>query len=662
MPLFICFVLISQQIYELDEVVVTANRYPALLQDVAVAVMVIEHEDIEKLKGLTISEVLNTAAGMDIKEYGTAGVTSVSTRGIPSNGTLVLVNGQPLNAVTNGMADLSVIDINTIQRIEIVKGPVSSIYGANALGGVVNIITASASTKPKAEISLLPSTTSLHKPPQKRNITLLLGLPLHETQFQIAGAYTYDKGKRSNSDLSNYHVNGSIAHNTKRLAIRSSILYDNKGYGVPGPLPFVADTHPTPLFGDSTATSLFDREKDNTLLGNVNIDLDFSERMKYYIRIFANRQRTEFHTVYAGLVGDTAIEDYNYLVHKLGFNTMFTTNTRSFDYAVGVDANYDTLEASMHSNDSNDTTWQAGSYNFGTWGELIMHLSDKIALNSSLRYDYNSQFGGFLSPSIGIISMLNPLLWLKLSAGQTFRAPTFNDLYWPQYGNPDLQPEHGWAYELRVETSPCPALFGALSLFMRNVKDRITWLPQQDNIWRPQNVNDLIIKGLDIEFKHYINESIDYMIGATYLNARQQNDEIVYSYYDWVADTGLTIIEEVERKAAFVPEYSISSQLSITLAGRVKLNIAGQYVGERVNYYPNYDDYPTVTMDEKILKSYIVINSALTADIYEYLAVSIGIKNIFDAGYATQFGNSLIDLDYPMPGRTFFMRFSLHLQ
>jgi outer membrane cobalamin receptor len=662
MSMLLTLILISQQVYELDEVVVTASRYPLLLQDVAVAVMVIEREDIEKLDALNIGDALITAAGIEIKDYGIAGVTSISTRGIPSTGTLVLVNGQPLNAITNGMADLSAIPVSTIERIEIVKGPVSSIHGANALGGVVNIITARTLSKPQAALGFTPSTTSFSAPFRRRNISLWFGMPIDRSQFSLTGARISDQGERSNSDLSDYHITGTAAHNTDRVTLRSSILYDNKKYGIPGPLPLVNDTTPVPQFGDSTATSLFDRQQDRTLLGNISVDLNVADNLNCYITIFANRQCTEYHTECGGILGDTVIEDYDYLVHKLGGNTTVTFNTNRIDYAIGLDLNYDTLRTNVRSTASGDTTWKASVYDIGTWGELRIQLTEEIALNSSIRYDNNSQFGGFLSPGVGLVSVLNPHLWLKLSAGQTFRAPVFNDLYWPRYGNPDLAPEHGWAYEIRLESSPWPVMFGALSVFARNIEDRIAWMPGPDNNWQPQNLNYLSVKGVDIELSHYIHESVDYTIQFTYLNARQKNDEIVYSYYDWAADTTLTIIEEVERKAAFTPEYSLSSQLNILLPANIRFNVNGQYVSERVNYYPNYDDYPYVEMDEKPLNSYAVLNTALTTDISKHLALSIGIKNILDANYATQFGNTVHDLDYPMSGRTYFMRFSLYSQ
>jgi len=660
MHVLLTLMLIGQQLYELDEIVVTANRYPLLLQDVAVAVMIIEREEIEKSEALDISELLSATAGIDIKDYGTAGVTSISTRGIPSTGTLVLVNGQPLNAITNGMADLSVIDINTIKRIEIVKGPVSSIYGANALGGVVNIITMREASKPEIEVGLTPTTTTIDKPFQTTNTHVRLGLPVNSTALHLAGAYTHDQGIRSNSELVKYHVTGAISHKAGRLALRSSLFYDSKNYGIPGPLPRVDSTHPIPQLGDSTSTSLFDRQKDHTLLGNIGIDLHLSDKINYYANIFANRLRTEFHTVYPDMIGDTVTEDYEYFVHKLGFNTMITLNTNRFDYALGFDAHYDTLQTNVSSTPGNDTTWRARLYDLGAWGELRMHVNDNLSLNSSIRYDHNSQFAGFLSPGIGVVSVLTPRVWLKLSAGKTFRAPTFNDLYWPQYGNPQLQPEHGWAYEIRVESSPWPTFFGALSLFVRNIDDRIAWMPGADNVWQPQNLNHLNIRGLDFEIKQHISDFADYSIEATYLNAHQKNEEIVYSFYDWMNDTSLTIIEEIERRAAFTPKFTLSSKINVSLPSSINLNIAGQYVSERFNYYPNYDDYPNVRMDSKKLDNYIVINTALNKTIYGHVSISAGIKNLTDTEYALQFGNTIDDLDYPMPGRTFFIRVSLH--
>ena len=661
MLFFILQILITQPIYEMDEVVVTARRYPTLLKDVAVAVMIIEKEHIEALQPITLGEVLHATAGIDFKDYGTpGGVASMAVRGIPSHGILVLVDGHPINYITNGMADLSVVDVNTIERIEIVKGPVSSVYGANALGAVVNIITEREFSKSEIGMKITSSTTTLDTLFQTSNIFTELGMPVHNSQLRLAGAYTNSHGFRSNSDLGKYHVIGSVLHKGDDLDLRASILYDDKEYGIPGPMPLVDSLHPLPQFGDSTATSLHDRERDKTLLGKIDTEWSITDDVSWYNKIHADRRRTAFHTTYAGLPGDTVSEDYDYLSHTIGFNTMTHLHMKTFDLTLGLDAHYDTLQTHSSSTLSTDTTWRASSHNLGAWSELRISLADLVTVTSSIRFDRHSQFGGFLSPGLGVVGMIKQNIWLKFSAGKTFRAPTFNDLYWPHSGNPDLEPEHGWAYEIRMEGSPLPQMLSALSLFLRNVSDRIAWLPAEDNLWQPQNVNYLAVRGMGFEWRHHVYSFVEYTIQATYLDARQKNDEIVYSYYDWIADTSHTVIEEIERRAAFTPKLSVMTRIDFKLPNRWQANIAGSYVTERANYYPNYNNYPVVSMDTKILDPYFIINVALSKKLFSYAKITAGIKNMLNNSYATQFGYTLDDLDYPMPHRTFFVRLAMH--
>jgi len=648
-------VFLAQPIYEVEEIVVTATRYPAALKDVALATVVIDKKEIEKLHPINLGEVLQAYAGIDIKDYGIPGsVSSISIRGIQSNGILVLINGHPLNWITTGTADLSSVNINTVERIEIVKGPVSSLYGANALGGVVNIITTKNYKKPESQIKISPSTTDFDEPLQNKGFFINAGLPFGEANAGVAGAYKSSDGYRSNSDFTNYHLKGNFSYNLDRIQISSTVIYDNKEYGVPGPVPLIDSIHAIPPLGDSTATSLFDRQTDKHIIGDVTIKWHVSENVRWDNTLFADRKLLQFHTTYLDYwTADTITEDYDYLVHTFGLNTLTAINIKGTEIVLGIDTHYDTLETTKISIESRDTLWNASSYNIGGWLECKKSFNN-ISMTSSIRFDRNSEFGNFLSPQLGIVSSLMPNLFVKLSIGKAFRAPTLNDLYWPLYGNANLKPEHGWAYELRFEGSPSYNLFAALSLFMRNVKDRIFWLPAENGMWQPQNVNYISVKGLDIEIHSQVNEFMSVYLEGTYLNARQKNREIIYDYYDWIADTSLTIIEEIERDAAFTAKYAVSSKINLNFPHEFAINLTAFYAAERVNYYPNYDDYPNVTMDEKTLDSYFTVSTCAYKTFLKYLTLSIGIKNLFDAEYATQFGNSIDDRDYPMPGRTFF--------
>ncbi|MBN2621101.1 TonB-dependent receptor [candidate division WOR-3 bacterium] len=660
-PSILLLLLVNQQIYEMDEIVVTATRYPLALQNVAVATMVIDRADIDALRALDITEVLQGTAGLDVKDYGTPGAaTSLMLRGVPSSGTLVLVNGQPVNMATTGMADISAIDVNSIERIEVVKGPVSSIYGANTLGGVVNVITDKEYTKPEIWINAAPFTTTFDTLFQNRYVGLAAGLPFQDWQLGLSAAYRTSLGHRSNSELAKYDIQGTIGYQTDRVALKAHMAYDDKDYGIPGPMPYSDSLHPVPVFGDSTATSLYDHQDDAALLGNIKFVWNVSERLQWEQRLYGDRRNSKFHTQYAGWIGDTIIEDHTYLTYSGGYNTMVLARFSGLDLSVGIDARIDSLNTQTASEQSGDTTWDASVYTFGGWCQAKKDIGDIVSFVPSLRLDYHGEYGTFLSPSIGFITIVQPKLVLKASVGRTFRAPGLNDLYWPLSGNRGLTPEYGWVYEMRVEAAPLHAMFGAVSLFMHDIKDRIAWMPDTGGMWMPQNINELSIIGLDCEYQGRLTRFVDLALQGTYVTAIQMNDEIVYDFYDYVADTSLTIIQEIERDAAYIPRYTLKFTQHLHAPCSFDIDLSEMYVSETRNYYTNYDRSPAVSMDEKIIDAYMLFNASVTKTFGTSILLTAGVKNALNTDYATQFGYSIDDLDYPMPGRTYFLNISAH--
>ncbi len=644
------FMLSIVPLYEMEEIVVTATRYPSALKDIAHATTVIEKEEIEQLPVLTIGDILEMKAGIDMKNYGNANsVTSAYVRGIPSNATLVLINGHPVNTITTGTADMSMINIHEIERIEIIKGPVSSFYGANGLGGVINIITTRNVVKPEAALSMTASTEDHEKPLQTKELFGRAGAPFGNTQCAVSGAYTTSDGERSNSDGELYHVQADVNHDFRTAALRALITYDNKEYGVPGPLPLVDSTHAVPQFGDSTATSLFDREHDKMLFGTIAFDWSASRNLRLHTKLFGNRQSRLFHTVYAGWLADTIIGDYDYLTHSFGLSSVAALTFNNDEIALGFDVQYDTLRTTQEST-QHDTSWNASSSIIGAWMEMKKHVGS-IMVIPRVRFDQNSDYGSFVSPGFGVVSSVAPDIWVKISLERAFRAPTFNDLYWPFSGNPELTPEQGWAFEVRCEASPLYRLFSALSFFMRDVRDRIVWLPTDNGLWQPQNANRLAIRGIDLEIRSQINDVIGLSLEGTYVHARQKNSEIVYDFYDWVVDTSKTIIEEIERDAAFTPRFRVSAGLNANTWHDFVFALNGLFVSQQSNYYPDYSEYPSVSMHEKVLDEYIVVNMSARKSLFEFLMLDFGIRNLFDVQYATQFGFTIDDRDYPMPGR-----------
>ncbi len=652
--LFLYTLITLVPLYEVDEVIVTATRYPKALRDIALATVVIEKEEIEQNGAHSLGELLSAHAGIDVKDIGShGGVSSIFIRGMPSNGTLVLMNGNPINSITTGMADLSSVDVNAIERIEIIKGPVSSFYGANGLGGVVNIVTVNNYTSPEIVLTITPSTTDSRNLLQSQHLFGSAGIPFGTAHVGIKAAYLKADGDRSNSDLSQYHVQGALGQHFGQLRINAVVTYDDKAYGVPGPQPFIDSLYPVPQLGDSSATSLFDREHDILLLGNVEVDWDVTDDFNWRTRLFGDRKILAFHRVHTGWFGDTVTEDYDYLTHTVGLQSLTAMAANNGELIFGIDAHYDTLETKKESRQTGDTLWHASSYVIGGWFEFKKRIGIVTAI-PRIRFDRNSAYGNFVSPGFGMVSAVTQNFWVKISLGKAFRAPTFNDLYWPDGGNPDLRPEHGWEYELRLESALTHNLFSAFSVFVRSIEDRIVWLPADNGSWQPQNADRLAIRGIDCEVYSRLNRALVFSLEGTYLHARQRNSEIIYDFYDPLADTSHTVIAEIERRAAFTPTYRVSARLNADVSHHFALAVCGLLVGEQSNYYPNYDNYPMVLMDVKKLSHYFVLNANVDKVLFKYLTVSVGAKNLLDVQYATQFGNSMYDLDYPMQGRTLF--------
>lgn len=641
----VCFTIDS--LYEIDEVVVTATRYPVTLQHIALATEVITSADIKGADPLTIGEVLEGCTGLTIRDYGSpAMLSSPAIRGVPANGVLVLVDGCPLNQATTGTADLNAVDVNAVQRIEVVKGPVSSLYGANALGGVINIITIHHYDRPAVSIKYMPSTTSLDTLFQNTRLALTAGLPWGPLSLGISGGYLSSVGTRLNSDHEGYSIGGNLVYQAGSLHLRSAIAYSDREYGVPGPLP--------PDSG--SVTSPDDRERDRLFRSNVDIHGRFSDLMTYHGTVYGDRITTHFtgDEIAAGI-----FEEYQYQTNKIGFNGILRLDLVHTSMTWGIDFRYDTLDASEYSLFS-DTSWKASTWNTGTWLEFTTYITDLLALSPSVRLDRNQIFGLFLSPHLGVIQRYGDMFFVKASVGKSFRAPTLNDMYYPLSGNEELRPEHGWSYEIRLEGMPAHYIFAAFSFYIRDVLDRITWLPLDEHVWRPYNMNRISMKGLDVESRIRIGNNVEISLQGTALEARQRNNEVVYDFYDYGADTSMTIIQEIQRKAAFIPDYSLFCAIEFELPLQSRCGVRGHYMSEQVNYYPNYDDYPYLAMDTKRLAPHGVFDLYIQRSMHRFVSLSMGAKNILDARYASQFGYSMYDRDFPMPERTLYVEVSAH--
>jgi vitamin B12 transporter len=652
LALILSFFVVTQveptYVYWFDEMVVTASRTPERLGNVPVDVIVITGREIKESRAGNVGEILRGKLGIDIRSYGDLGGTSsINIRGSWSSQVLVLMDGRPLNWITLGTSDLSEIGLENIERIEVVKGPISSLYGANALGGVVNIITANAE-----EMHVGGSGSYGSYNTQIYNGNAEIGS--ENVGILLSGEYKQTDGMRSNSDFEEIISNAKLTYKIDKASkISMNLGYNDADRGAPGPKPAPGFM---PKYGDSTATSLFDRQMDEGYFADLSTDFKVG-KMRSQVKLYIDDRVQKFLTVYDAYALDwttykaEASDKYHTCVIGMNINSSFRFKGTRF--TLGMDARNNKFEGesllkNTTTNEVDTTAWNPSSVQAGGWLEMTRKF-DLLTVNSSLRYDYDKTYGSFISPSLGFVCKLGSNSRLKLFGGRAFREPTFNDLYWPGSGNKDLKPEQGEAYELRVENQSLPIFIGA-SAFMRNVKNMIAWAPTgTGDIWQPSNLNKFDAKGVELELKADLMSGVNFGVRGTYLSATQVKKEIVYS--DWV--TGETRLEERTRDAAIVPKISVSSNLSYESRSSLWVGLDAQYVGKRVNYYPNYFNAPSVIMDTKDIPSTLLLGIRVRQKVARNIECSLSVDNILDSRYAEQFGNSIYDLDYPRPRRNF---------
>lgn len=646
--LLLCLTLqkgFSQEII-IDTIFVTASRIESNVKSLPISTILISHEEIKTKTLGDVASVLSGEAGIDIRNYSLInGASTISLLASTSQQSLLLLDGLVINSPSLGIADIGLFPVHNLRRIEVVKGPISSLYGANGLAGAVNLITQNPFeiTKPiEYDISLNYGSY------QTMNFNLSLKTRLEKigTLFdfyrnQTNGLRTNDDGIAQGFGISSgYHFNQSNR-------IRIDLRYTTKELGLPGPQPNITDI---PIYGDKTATSCFNRQKDTLYL--IKILSDFEIRPKWYIKLngYYSLNNTNFKWI-DQFSPDTSFynEHYSTKVTNLNLfsNYLFTPIT---NFAWGIDYEYDNFSAQTR-----DTFWQPQQYKIAVFSEGSLDFGQIFRSFSSLRLDWHPMFGEFISPALGLTAKITPELKFRLHFGRAFRAPTMNDLYWPKSsymaGNPKIKPESGNTGQLGFDFQNNNISLST-TFFSRKTKNLISWLPPiSGDTWQPSNIDNATVVGLELVSKIRLIPGVLFEFSSTLQNAEQIRKEMIYD--NWFTNEREFVFQK--RKLAYVPSLTFSPGLNIKNDLGTAIDIYGRYVSSRYNYYPNYDSYPKITYQTKQLPSYFVLSLHISQTISSRVNFSLKLENLYDTHYSEQFGNSINDLDYPRQGRSLFV-------
>lgn len=463
-------------------IVVTASRIPQELLDVPISVEVIDGATLVQAGVETLGEALRLAAGISVRETGSrSGIEQMSIRGASAEQVLVLVDGVPV-ASPQGSLNLAELPLAHVERIEIVKGPGSALYGADAVGGVVNIITS-------APVDLRGWEIRAEGAPGDLDLQGAFGGTWQEAHYRVSGGYVGSEGHRPDSEYTEYRLGARIDRELSPSS-EASLRFEwfASEAGVPG-----STVWPTPgaLRTDRHAW----------------IDLSYLQDLSSGQLQTVLYQRTSRRT-YDDTFG----------------NSRHDTSTLGGEVQADLpsDVGVLTLGASGRRDRVDSTDLEGGvksALSGALFAQLVRDVTERVTVTMGVRADAHSSYPAPISPRAGVRVALGPAATLRASVGRAFRAPTFDDLYWTGSGNPDLLPEDGWTYEigLRSESGPVSVDVAA---FRRNIDNLIRWADlDNDFIWTPENVASSRTDGLEATLTAALGRKVTASLRWTVLEA-----------------------------------------------------------------------------------------------------------------------------------------------
>ena len=420
---------------DLDSVVVTASRTELTQSQVLAASTVIDRAEIERLQPRSLADLLRATPGVSIANNGGPGKsTSVFLRGTESDHVLVLVDGVKIGSATSGTAAFQDIPVDQIERIEIVRGPYSSLYGSDALGGVIQIFTRrpQGAFVPNASVGIGSYDT----------LRGSVGFAGRGTQgwYSVEASHDQTDGINACRGKPSPRGGGCYTYEPDRDGYRNNALSLKGGWRFDEQ--WDADATATRSEGrnhyDGTSSNFaesatqvlggrvrYKPAKDVQITANVGRSEDLST--DYENGDYADTFNT--HRDLASLQADLGRIGGSAGLTTIGFDWQRDRVVGSTDYFVDARRNHAL---------------------FAQWQQEFGDSS----VQGSLRHDENSQFGGKTTGSLQYGYALTKSLRVTGSYGTAFKAPTFNDLYYPDYGNPDLAPETSRNWELGIRGTP----------------------------------------------------------------------------------------------------------------------------------------------------------------------------------------------------------------
>lgn len=613
---------------ELDAVVITGQYKPQSAKNSVYQVRTISRERIQRQGAIKLQDVLNNELNIRFSQDLSTGGSGITMMGLPGQNVKILVDGVPMvgRQGFSNEVDINQIDINSIERIELVEGPMSVVYGADALAGVINIITKKGGAAKFTVNARLQEESVGNEYGIKQGIhNQYLGFTARHKNWELGGSFGHNyfggwKDTAIERELvwhkkDQLMANGFVGYTKGKFNVRYRI--DGLDEIITNPANFLP--YGDPNSGDTLA---YDQEYLSQRIMQ-QVQASYFANSNFNIQLqasYSDYSRQVFSTTVNKANGDTRLDpgvgrqsvvDFNGFTFR---STAYYKLSSLFSFQPGIDINLESGEGERLENGNN----KVNDYAFFITSEITP--SQKINIRPGLRIIKNSVYDSPpVIPSLNTKIVLTNELDLRLSYANGFRSPSLRELYFSFFdanhqvvGNPDLKAETSNSFtgslNWKKNTNSGVIYNIAAGGFYNSVKNLIDYVfTQASDTARLYNVANSKTGGVNINasLKH---KGFNISAGASYTG--------FFNEYS-AADKSLPELQ-------WSPEANIIAGYSFT-AIRLDVNLFYKFTGMRPRYVTNGPDIILAKTD-----AYHMADITLNKKLFQHFSLTAGIRNIFD--------------------------------
>lgn len=640
----------STKVESLDEVIISATRTQRQLSSLPLPAQLVSKKEIQAINSIRLSDILNEQTGLiNIPDFG--GGEGIQLQGLDSQYTLILIDGVPLIGRSAGTLDLSRLSVGNIKQIEVIKGASSSLYGNEAIGGVINIITENPKNGFKGDANYRGGSFGTHDVSTNINYKKnKLGVNAFVNRYSGNGYDLIDTDAVNTVEpFSNYTLNSKLTYdfseNTKLLL--SGRFYHQNQDNV------ASET----LKGESKINEW------NTLL---KFDHSFNDKWSSYLEFYATQYKAE--EFLNDDEGDSFSQsDFNQRFIRPEFRTIYKLNENNVLIA-GIGLSHERLKR----------TDFFGTPQFNSpyiYAQYDGNVTEKLNVILGARFDDHSEYQSQFSPKGALRYKLNDKLALKGSVGYGFKTPDFRQLYFDftsatvgysvlgynavttripeleangellnieipvsEFDN-NLKPESSIGYNLGIDYKPITNLklnFNAFRNDITNLIDTrvIARKTNGQNVFSYYNVNEVYTQGIEFNSSYKFNENISISGGYQLLYAKDKEAEQDFEDGQVFArltpsspsfrlqkDNYFGLFNRSRHMANFkifydIPKWNLDANLRTTYRSKY-----GLFDTSGNTYLDTYDEF---------VGAYTIWDFAVNKTIYKNYKLGFGIDNILD--------------------------------